>query len=262
MYGMRVKSIWLGAIFVLSCGVDTLWADKAEQQLLERGAKVYAKACISCHGPYGDGKGTQRILQSIQPLDFTNGIFKYRSTPSGELPTDADLERTIEKGVRQTAMPHHAFMSEEERRAVVAYTRTFFDGWETGGPVEAVTLPPVPKYVGSNSSLARGKEVYDRLLCASCHGPEGKGDGVTGKTLLPDISGNPQIPFDFTDQANFFKSGGSPGDIYRTLVTGLNGTDMSSYRRVLLDPDGKVIREGDGWHLVYYLLSLRNGPSN
>ena len=216
---------------------------------------------MGCHGPYGDGKGTERILESIRPRDFSNGIFKYRSTATGQLPTDADLERTIKKGIRQTAMPHHAFMSEGDLRAVVAYTRTFFDGWDTGEPAEIITLPPVPKYVGNASSLARGREVYDRLLCASCHGMEGKGDGPLGETLPPDLVGNLQVPFDFTDKTNILKSGGRPSDIFRALVTGLNGGGMSSYRQVLLNPDGKVIREGDGWHLVYYLLSLRSGSA-
>ena len=262
MYGTSRIEIWLSLMLAVYVGINPLWADKTEQQLLEHGAKVYAQACIGCHGPYGDGKGTERILESIQPRDFSNGIFKYRSTATGQLPTNADLERTVEKGIRQTAMPHHAFMSEQDRRAVVAYTRTFFAGWETGEPAAVVTLPSIPKYVGSTSSLARGKEVYDRLRCAACHGPEGKGDGLQAKTLSSDISGNPQVPFNFVNGMNSFKNGGKPSDIYRTLVTGLNGTDMSAYSRILLDPDGQVIREGDGWHLVYYLLSLRGGPPN
>ncbi|RME73368.1 MAG: cytochrome c [Verrucomicrobia bacterium] len=38
----------------------------------------------------------------------------------------------------------------------------------------------------SDEQLAKGKEIYDtRGACASCHGPEGKGDGAAAAALNP-----------------------------------------------------------------------------
>ena len=43
-----------------------------------------------------------------KPRDFTKGIFKFRTTPLGSLPTEADLMRTIRTGVSGTMMPTFA----------------------------------------------------------------------------------------------------------------------------------------------------------
>jgi hypothetical protein len=40
-------------------------------------------------------------------------------------------------------------------------------------------------------------------------------------------------------------------------MTGLNGTAMPSFEDIFAQPDGESIREGDGWHLVSFILSLR-----
>jgi hypothetical protein len=73
--------------------------------------------------------------------------------------------------------------------------------------------------------------------------------------MAPDSWGNPQRPFDFTKGA--LKSGAAPEDVYRTFMTGLNGTAMPSYADVFDEPDGESIRPGDAWNLVSYILSLR-----
>ncbi len=256
MCPIKRSQILLGIALVLSCSVGVSWAEEVDKKLVEQGKKVYTRACAGCHGADGKGKGDQLILDSIRPRDFTIGVFKYRSTATGQLPTAADIERTVTKGVRNTNMPHHAVMSAEDRHAVAVYTKTFFAQWQNGHVAEIVTLPPMPKYVGSGSSVARGKEVFKILRCDSCHGPEGKANG-----LPADITGNPQIAIDFAAGGNSFKGGGRPEDIYRALVTGLDGSKMSSYRQILHEPDGEIIRDGDGWHLVYYLIELRNQSS-
>jgi len=253
----KKSRIVLSIACMFSCSIGLSWAEEVDDKLIARGKKVYARACEGCHGPKGNGKGTELILDSIRPRDFTIGIFKYRSTPEGTLPTAADLEETVAKGIRRTDMPHHSLMSGEDRRAVVAYIQEFFAQWKSEYTAAPIELPPLPNHAGSASSIARGKVVFKALRCDSCHGPEGKAKG-----LPPDISGNPQIPFDFSGQRNSFKRGGSPDDLYRTLVTGLDGSKMSSYRKLLHEPDGEIIHEGDGWHLVHYLLALRNEYSD
>ena len=53
------------------------------------------------------------------------------------------------------------------------------------------------------------------------------------------------------------KGGGAPEDVYRTFMTGLNGTAMPSFYDIFAEPDGESLFEGDAWHLVSYVLSLR-----
>jgi hypothetical protein len=68
--------------------------------------------------------------------------------------------------------------------------------------------------------MARGRAVY-ASTCATCHGPEGKGDGPGAKGLTPK-------PRNFTaDQG--WKNGTRVEDIYRTLDEGIKGSAMVSY---------------------------------
>ena len=57
------------------------------------GKELYLKACDQCHGPKGDGQGLMADLLFPRPRDFLRGLYKIRTTPSGELPTDPDLFR-------------------------------------------------------------------------------------------------------------------------------------------------------------------------
>src|SRR3954447_13184720 len=64
-----------------------------------QGHFVYMKNCVFCHGARGDGKGEMGLTVKPLPRDFGLGVFKYRSTPSGSLPTDDDLMRTVRTGI-------------------------------------------------------------------------------------------------------------------------------------------------------------------
>ena len=73
--------------------------------MIAHGKEVYERHCIGCHGVKGDGNGPAATFTHVQrPRNFTYGVFKFRLT-KGPLPSDADLLRTITRGVRGTAMP-------------------------------------------------------------------------------------------------------------------------------------------------------------
>jgi mono/diheme cytochrome c family protein len=231
-------------------------AAAAERDVLRaEGARVYAQYCVGCHGEQGDGSGPAAAMLITKPRDFTKGVFKFRSTPSGSLPTDDDVFRIVSRGVYRTSMPEWSLLSERERRAVVEYVKGFYPEWDTRGPGEPIAVPRPPASVGSPEAVARGEELYALLECGACHGAGGRGDGPSSKTLQPDAWGNPQRPFNFTKGR--LKSGGAPEDIYRTFMTGLNGTAMPSFYDIFAEPDGENIRAGDAWSLVSYILSLR-----
>jgi mono/diheme cytochrome c family protein len=241
-------ALWIAASAPVSA-TDQAAVLKAE------GATIYARYCVGCHGVNGDGKGPAAAMLIVKPRDFTKGIFKFRSTPSGTLPTDEDLYKVISRGVYRTSMPDWALLSERERLAVIEYIKGFYPEWNKRGAGKPIYIPPPPASLGSPESVARGRELYVLLECGACHGDSGRGDGPSAKTLSPDVWGNPQKPFDFTKGR--LKSGPTPQDIYRTFMTGISGTAMPSFADIFEQPDGENIREGDAWNLVSYILSLR-----
>jgi cytochrome c oxidase cbb3-type subunit I/II len=228
---------------------------RAEDPFVEEGRGIYSRYCSGCHGDAGDGRGPAAAMLLVKPRDFTKGVFKFRSTAAGTLPTDDDLLRTITHGLARTSMPEWSLLPDRERRAVIGYVKRFYPEWTARGPGRVVPVPSRPSFVGTPESVARGKDLYGMLECGTCHGPTGQGDGPSAKTLEADTWGNPQKPFNFTKGR--LKSGPAPEDVYRTFMTGLNGTAMPSFEDIFAQPDGESIREGDGWHLVSFILSLR-----
>lgn len=219
-------------------------ATPPETGAAQRGRKAYDRYCVSCHGPEGDGKGPTAAYVDPMPRDFTSGVFKFRSTPSGALPTDADLLRTITTGLHNTVMPRWEPITPSERRDLVQYVKTFspkFREEEQGTPI---AIPPPPPLTPQFAQ--KGKAVWDKVQCAACHGDTGKGNGASAPTLMDDW-GHHIDPRDFTRGP--LKVGEVPEDLYRTFMTGLNGTPMPSYAESI-SPD-------EAWALVAYVRSLR-----
>lgn len=88
---------------------------------VERG--LYRKHCVSCHGISGDGAGPIAGVLNPYPRDFRWGIFKYTSTVLGAKPIEADLERTLRRGLPGTAMPSFMALPEEDIGALVEYVK-------------------------------------------------------------------------------------------------------------------------------------------
>jgi cytochrome c oxidase cbb3-type subunit 2 len=189
------------------------------ENLLQRGKLVYEKQCIGCHGEYGDGAGPASERLITQPRDFTSGIYKFRSTDSGSLPLEADLYRTITRGLARVSMPAFPLMPENEKVAVIEYIKTFYPQWQQRkDDRNVVSIPRPPSDLGAAERLARGRVVYLATQCWKCHGVDGRGSGAT-QTEYTDAWGNPQRAFDFT--RGRLKGGSGPEEIYRTFHTGL-----------------------------------------
>ncbi len=265
----RRPPAWVRVLVVPVLGFFSAWPAGAAQgpdrpvsqldALAAHGKQVYDRYCVGCHGEKGDGKGSAARLLVVKPRDFTKGVFKFRSTPSGTLPTDEDLYKIITRGVYRTSMPDWALVPERDRLAVIQYIKTFYPEWKAQGPGKSIFIPEPSETLGSPESIARGKELYTLLECTACHGETGRGDGPSAAKLDLDAWGNKQKPFDFTKGR--LKSGPSPKDVYRTFMTGVSGTAMPSYADIFGEPDGENIREGDAWNLASYVLSLRAAPS-
>ncbi|MFQ5680097.1 MAG: c-type cytochrome [Gemmatimonadota bacterium] len=223
------KSGWAGGLAV---AVALLAARPAETQAPAPGpqdlstgdaSRLFDAACAPCHGRLGNGEGRgARLLGRPQPRDFTPGVFKFRSTPTGSLPTDQDIFRTISRGVPGTWMPAwEDLLTQKQRWALVRYIKGFSEYFAEEEPDPPVEIPPEPGY---SATLEReGRFVYAALKCWQCHGPRGRGDGPSAGELEDDWGAKIR-PYDFT--RGRYKNGSTPSDLYRTLVTGLSGTPM------------------------------------
>ena len=136
-----------------------------------RGRKLYGRFCVSCHGEAGDGRGESAQWLEPRPRDFTRAVFKCRSTPSGTLPTDDDLFRTLNRGLHGTQMPNWSILGEPAQQALVAYLKTFSPRWIEEPPGAPIAVAPEP--ADEPASRARGEALWTQLACANCHGQAG-----------------------------------------------------------------------------------------
>ncbi|HEY6929555.1 MAG TPA: c-type cytochrome [Thermoanaerobaculia bacterium] len=191
----------------------------------ERGKKLYEANCEKCHGARGTGDGAAAAFLQPRPRDFTTGAYKYRTTEFGLLPTDADIYRTITRGLDGTSMPPwQEVLGNDERWALVDYIKDFSPRFAGEPPPESVPIPEPPR---TKPDLESGKQLYAKLECGKCHGADGRGAGPSAN-FLNDLKGFHVNSRDFTDPASF-RAGWTTREIVRTLKTGLNGTPLPLY---------------------------------
>ncbi|MBI1734857.1 MAG: c-type cytochrome [Candidatus Rokubacteria bacterium] len=206
------------------------------------GARIYLARCAACHGERGDGRGPVAPYLDPAPRDFTAGVYKLRTTESGQPPTDDDLLRVVARGVPGTAMPAWTGLSERERRLVVAYVKRFSDAFAT----KPAAIGPAKTVDASPAVVARGREVYRTAKCWECHGEGGRADGPSAATLKDD-AGERVVPANLT-KAWRFKGGRAAEDVFMRLTTGMDGTPMPSY--------ADTLPEEDRWAVAHYVRSL------
>lgn len=216
----------------------------------ERGKALYQRYCIFCHGSHGDGRGESAPYLDPKPRDFTKALFKCRSTPSGSLPLDSDLYETISRGIHASGMPSWKPLLKQERVDLIAYIKSFSSAFQEEKPGTPVEIPDEPP--ASPASIARGAQLFQSMNCWSCHGKDGRGHGPSAATLT-DSSGYPITPFDFTSGFRF-KCGDTDRDMFRDLMTGLDGTPMPSFAAAL--------SAEQKWDVVHYIRSLSEHKSH
>ena len=226
------------------------WYRRPDFSLYFSGRYVYERNCLICHGENGDGKGELGVTLPVKPRSFLQGVFKYRSTPPGKMPTDDDLRRTITGGLNGTAMGAFTMLSSTDLNEVVEYIKFFSRRWrKQENFAEPILFPPLPAWFQNKAErsqhAAAGKTLYESA-CMVCHGPQGDGTPMTPAPLM-DIWGQAVKPADLREV--HLRCGNDLADIYRTLTTGLDGTPMASFAEAFT-PEQR-------WDVVSYVATLR-----
>ncbi len=243
---------------------------------LGRGAAVYARYCVQCHGVDGDGKGEAAAYMIPRPRDYRRGIFKFTSTTYGSRPLRDDLVRTIKRGIRGTSMPAFNLLDPKDLEAVTDYVlvlthrgeleaelvgeaevaeeidperipemiRGIVARWEQARGRVVYPSSPMPEF--TPAVVAEGKKAFLTVGCAQCHGDDGRGQLATNVGV--DAWGNPTKAADLT--SGMLRGGPEPLDIYRHVDAGINGTPMPAFHDSLAKQPERT------WQLVAYVLSV------
>lgn len=240
----------LGRLAILVAGLTAAPpCHPAAAQEPPRGQAVYEKWCAGCHGLDGAGDGPAAAFMLPRPRDFTGALYQIRTTPSGALPTDADMRRVIDEGMPGTAMPGwRDKLSERERTDLVAYLKSFSRFFEGAAP-EPLDFGRAPGR--SAEGIEEGRRIYNELECFRCHGELGRGDGTSAPTLTDDWD-HPIRAADLSEPWHF-NGGSSVEAIYRRMRTGLDGTPMPSFSDVI---ESGIITEEQLWRVAQYVRSL------
>ena len=257
--GLAVALFWPGAARSQDDGWGGGWGEEATPApAVDRwidasaadGKRLFRTLCTGCHGPDGEGDGVAAPTMFPPPRDLVAGVYKFRSTASGTLPTREDLLRTLTEGLPGTEMPSWGpQLKDEQLRSLVLYLERLSPRFSTEPRRPQDVLVDLDALVAPESTaeiLERGRQVYESMKCATCHGEGGRGDGDAASQYGRKNGSDTEV-FDFT--RGVYKGGTSAEALYRTFVTGLDGTPMPSYVDSLPD-------DADRWALALYCQSL------
>ena len=195
-------------------------------------AASFARHCAACHGV--SGKADTQAARALQPMprDFTQGQFRFRTTPQGSLPSVEDLIRTIREGLPGSAMPaFRGAIPEEQIQGLAGYVRSLAPEGMQEREGETVAFGAPPEGGAGGTQAIPGRGLYVLLQCDTCHGADGSGQGASSKGLKNEV-GATIHPTDFRYAP--MKGGRDAAAIVRDLLTGLAGTPMPAYGDALL----------------------------
>ena len=162
---------------------------------LERGRSIFLRDCAHCHGANGDGISLN--MHTLHPAPFDLTSFEL-SVPF--------IARTVREGIPGTDMPGWRLGSDEDVRAVSAYTARLS---------RPDSLPEEDRYAPPEALQEAGRRIYS-MHCVSCHGQRGRGDGPDAAQHLP-------RPASFADMRPSYAAA------RHVIENGVHGTAMPSW---------------------------------
>ncbi|MCA9014256.1 MAG: cytochrome c [Planctomycetaceae bacterium] len=193
---------------------------------------------------------TEKKLVDELFLDYSNQAYAERTSESGgEKPEE----------VRQELKE---YMEDDFPDTLGDATSSVAEAWEEANLEDALVIPRTPRVPDTPESRERGRQLYlsEKTKCASCHGPQGRGNGTATQDYwtnpatnekyknrgLHDIWGNQLPPRDL--HRGIYRGGRRPIDTYRRLAAGIKGTPMPAF--------GGSLSDEELWDLVNYVMSL------
>lgn len=185
---------------------------------MENGRRIFLRDCAHCHGERGDGVSRNMRTLHPAPLDLTN--FEL---------SESFVRRIVRDGLEGADMPGWSLGSDDEIRAVAAYTT------QLG---RRDLLSKDDQYAPPDALQEAGRRVY-KLHCVNCHGEQGGGDGPDAAKHLP-------RPASFAEMRPSFAVA------RRVIENGVRGTDMPSWP-LLTAPEIQAV--------TFYIRTLYTGNS-
>jgi len=226
-------------------------ADRLEAGFVDGGGEkrlagypLYLSQCARCHGVTGDGEGPGAGSPTFatRPRDLVTGHYRCVSTQNG-VATRADLREAVARGLSGSGMPGFPSLDDRQLTSLVDVLEWMWEDRPEPGPV----VDPPPRPETDAELVERGQELYGQL-CAQCHGPEGRGDGLPS---VEDRRGLAVPPADLA--AGKLKCGDSGRELYRRVAVGVPGGPDGSR---LMPAFGSLGPE-DVWAVVAYVEELR-----
>lgn len=159
----RRKGMFCDCAIPRTAGSAPVWETRLArgeaERFARRGAEVFARDCVGCHGEKGEGDGPAAADLSPAPRNLTTARFSNRR-----------LSELLWNGVRGSSMPPWNDLVTGDLRGLVAYLETL----ATTEPLSAMT----------EAERTTAKAIFVKE-CAVCHGREGAGDGPSAAILAP-----------------------------------------------------------------------------
>lgn len=193
---------------------------------------------------------TEKKLDDELSLDYSKQVVAERTSEEGGETREEVLEELKE------------YMEYDFEDTLEFANESVAEAWEEANLEDALVIPKEPRVPDSPESRERGRQLYlsPKTKCASCHGPQGRGNGTATHDFwtnpatnekyenrgLHDIWGNQLPPRDL--HRGIYRGGRRPIDVYRRLAAGIKGTPMPAF--------GGSLSEQELWDLVNFVMSL------
>jgi mono/diheme cytochrome c family protein len=222
-----VRYLWItlalaGLVFMFEsrCAAQTqpTLSSAATASTLQNGRRIFLRDCAHCHGAHGDGVSLN--MRTLHPAPFDLTSFQL---------SEKFVQRIVRDGLEGADMPGWRLGTDEEIRAVAAYTVRL---------QKRDALSADEQYAPPDALREAGQRIY-KQHCVACHGAQGKGDGPDAAKHLP-------RPASFVEMRPSFAAA------RRVIENGVRGTDMPSWP-LLTSPEIQAV--------TFYIRTLYTGSS-